>query len=433
MLPLPAAIRYEDAAAFILVNMTAWRMLVTQARLRAGEDLLIIGVGGGVSSTAVQIGKLCGARVWVTSSSDEKLERARALGADECINYAKEDWVKVIGQKTGQRGVDVVLENVGAATWKGAIRTVAKGGRIVTCGATSGPIARDRHPARVLEAALDHRLDDVERRRVQHGHGPALRGAAAGHRGHGDAAQGRRRGAAAPRGGQAVRQDRPHALSFRLVVVADWSAASTRGPVRPARDRCWVAWGRAGESRPAPRYFRTRLEAEGFILGLLVGEPGAALVGFDFAFGYPADARLPAGRALCAKLDGLIRDEADGANNRFEVAGSLNREIQAAFGGGFEGPFWGHPAGHAYPHLSATRPRPFPPRISDGRLVERRLASRRIQSPWKLFTRASVGSQTLLGLPAVHRLLTDPRTGAARAALALRDRVGRGGRATTAS
>jgi NADPH:quinone reductase-like Zn-dependent oxidoreductase len=138
---LPDTVRYEDAAAFILVNMTAWRMLVTQARLRAGEDLLILGVGGGVSSAAVQIGKLCGARVWVTSSSDDKLERARALGADECINYAKEDWVRVIGQKTGRRGVDVVLENVGAATWKGAIRTVAKGGRIVTCGATSGPIA----------------------------------------------------------------------------------------------------------------------------------------------------------------------------------------------------------------------------------------------------------------------------------------------------
>ncbi|HYB71577.1 MAG TPA: zinc-binding dehydrogenase, partial [Candidatus Bathyarchaeia archaeon] len=107
----------------------------------AGEDLLILGVGGGVSSTAVQIGKLCGARVWVTSSSDDKLERARALGADECINYAREDWVKVIGQRTGRRGVDVVLENVGVATWKGSIRVVAKGGRIVTCGATSGPIA----------------------------------------------------------------------------------------------------------------------------------------------------------------------------------------------------------------------------------------------------------------------------------------------------
>ena len=137
---LPDHVTYEDAAAFILVNMTAWRMLVTQARLRAGEDLLIIGVGGGVSSTAVQIGKLCGARVWVTSSSDDKLARARELGADECINYAREDWAGVVWEKTGKRGVDVVLENVGAATWKGSIRALAKGGRLVTCGATSGPI-----------------------------------------------------------------------------------------------------------------------------------------------------------------------------------------------------------------------------------------------------------------------------------------------------
>jgi NADPH:quinone reductase-like Zn-dependent oxidoreductase len=140
VLPLPAHVAYEDAAAFILVNMTAWRMLVTQARLRAGEDVLIIGVGGGVSSAAVPIGKLCGARVWVTSSSDDKLARAHALGADECINYAREDWVKAVWERTGRRGVDVVVENVGAATWKGAIRSLVKGGRLVTCGATSGPI-----------------------------------------------------------------------------------------------------------------------------------------------------------------------------------------------------------------------------------------------------------------------------------------------------
>lgn len=140
VLKLPDAISYESAAAFILVNMTAWRMLVTRAGLRAGEELLILGVGGGVSSAAVQIGKLCGARVWVTSSSDDKLERAKALGADEGINYAREDWAKVVFEKTGKRGVDVVLENVGAATWKGSIRVLAKGGRLVTCGATSGPI-----------------------------------------------------------------------------------------------------------------------------------------------------------------------------------------------------------------------------------------------------------------------------------------------------
>jgi precorrin-8X/cobalt-precorrin-8 methylmutase len=174
-----------------------------------------------------------------------------------------------------------------------------------------------------------------------------------------------------------------------------------------------VAWGRPGgraaERRPSPRYFRTRPEALAFIRDLLVAEPRRALVGFDFAFGYPAGSGLPAGRALCARLAELIVDEADGGNNRFVVAGLLNREIQAACGGGFRGPFWGHPAGRRFPHLTRTRPRPLPARFfGDGRLVERRLASRRIQSPWKLFTRAAVGSQTLVGLPAVHRLLTDP-------------------------
>jgi NADPH:quinone reductase-like Zn-dependent oxidoreductase len=120
--------------------MTAWRMLVTQARVRPGEDVLILGVGGGVSSTAVQIAKLCGARVLVTSSSEAKLERARQLGADVCVNYAKEDWEKAVYERTGRRGVDVVVENVGAATWKQSIRSLRKGGRLVTCGATSGPI-----------------------------------------------------------------------------------------------------------------------------------------------------------------------------------------------------------------------------------------------------------------------------------------------------
>ncbi len=137
---LPDHIAYEEAAAFILVNLTAWRMIVTQAEVRPGEDVLILGVGGGVSSTAVQIAKLCGARVWVTSSSDAKLERARALGADECINYARDDWAKVVFEKTARRGVDVVVENVGQSTWKQSLRSLRKGGRLVTCGATTGPI-----------------------------------------------------------------------------------------------------------------------------------------------------------------------------------------------------------------------------------------------------------------------------------------------------
>jgi NADPH:quinone reductase-like Zn-dependent oxidoreductase len=139
-LPLPGHVGFEEAAAFILVNMTAWRMLVTQAGLRPAEDLLVLGAGGGVASAAVQIGKLCGARVLVTTSSDDKLRRAKALGADEGVNYAQADWQKAVREWTGKRGVDVVLDNVGAATWTGSIRSLASGGRLVTCGATSGPM-----------------------------------------------------------------------------------------------------------------------------------------------------------------------------------------------------------------------------------------------------------------------------------------------------
>jgi len=140
LLPLPAHVAFEDAAAFILVNMTAWRMLVTQAALRPAEDLLVLGVGGGVSSAAVQIGKLCGARVFVTSSSDDKLRRANALGADDGVNYTQADWTKAVREWTDKRGVDVVLDPVGAATWAGSLRSLASGGRLVTCGATTGPI-----------------------------------------------------------------------------------------------------------------------------------------------------------------------------------------------------------------------------------------------------------------------------------------------------
>ena len=141
VLALPDAISYEDAASFILTNMTAWRMVVTQGQARAGQDVLILGVGGGVSSTAVQIAKLCGARVIATSSSDDKLARARALGADVGINYTREDWARRVFELTGRRGVDLVIENVGRTTWESSLRSLRKGGRLVTCGATSGPIA----------------------------------------------------------------------------------------------------------------------------------------------------------------------------------------------------------------------------------------------------------------------------------------------------
>jgi NADPH:quinone reductase-like Zn-dependent oxidoreductase len=147
VLPLPGAVAFEAAASFILTNMTAWRMVVTQGQVRPGQDVLVIGVGGGVSSTAVQIARLCGARVIVTSSDDAKLEKARALGAEVGINYRKNpDWAKLVFEATGRRGVDVVIENVGAATWKDSIRSLKGGGRLVTCGATSGPVGETLIP-----------------------------------------------------------------------------------------------------------------------------------------------------------------------------------------------------------------------------------------------------------------------------------------------
>jgi NADPH:quinone reductase-like Zn-dependent oxidoreductase len=141
VLPLPASVSFEADASFVLTNMTAWRMVVTQGQVRPGQDVLVIGVGGGVSSTAVQIARLCGARVIVTSSDDAKLEKAKALGAEVGINYKKNpDWAKQVFEATAKRGVDVVIENVGAATWKDSIRSLKGGGRLVTCGSTSGPV-----------------------------------------------------------------------------------------------------------------------------------------------------------------------------------------------------------------------------------------------------------------------------------------------------
>jgi NADPH:quinone reductase-like Zn-dependent oxidoreductase len=136
---IPERLSFEEAAAFPLVFLTAWRMLVTKARLQPGETVLILGVGGGVSSAALQIAKRAGARVFTTSGSAEKLERARKLGADVLIDHRKTDFSKEVWSLTGKRGVDVVLDNVGAATWEGSIRALARGGRLVTCGATSGP------------------------------------------------------------------------------------------------------------------------------------------------------------------------------------------------------------------------------------------------------------------------------------------------------
>jgi NADPH:quinone reductase-like Zn-dependent oxidoreductase len=147
VLPLPERVSFEEAASFVLTNMTAWRMVVTQGQVRPGQDVLVIGVGGGVSSTAVQIARLCGARVIVTSSDDAKLDKARALGAEVGINYKKNpEWAKQVFEASGKRGVDVVIENVGAATWKDSIRSLKGGGRLVTCGSTSGPVGETLIP-----------------------------------------------------------------------------------------------------------------------------------------------------------------------------------------------------------------------------------------------------------------------------------------------
>jgi NADPH:quinone reductase-like Zn-dependent oxidoreductase len=136
---MPGPITFVEAAAYSLVTLTAWRMLVTRARLRSGETVLIWGIGGGVSSAALQIAKLIGAVAIVTSSSDAKLERARALGADVTLNHATQDVAKEVRRLTERRGVDVVVENVGAATWDQSLRLLARRGRLVTCGATTGP------------------------------------------------------------------------------------------------------------------------------------------------------------------------------------------------------------------------------------------------------------------------------------------------------
>jgi NADPH:quinone reductase-like Zn-dependent oxidoreductase len=137
---IPAGISDAVAAAFSLATLTAWRMLVTRARVQTGEQVLIQGIGGGVALAALQIAKLKGAHVWVTSGSDEKLAKAAALGADETLNYRTVDVAREIRGRTGKRGVDIVVDSVGAATWAQSLGALGKRGRLVSCGATTGPI-----------------------------------------------------------------------------------------------------------------------------------------------------------------------------------------------------------------------------------------------------------------------------------------------------
>lgn len=135
----PAALSWHEAAAFPLVTLTAWRMLVSKARLQSGEWVLIHGIGGGVSLAALQIARHIGAPAVVTSHSESKRRAAVELGAERAIDYVEEDVVAAAREATGGAGFDVVVDNVGEATFADSIRVCRKGGRIVTCGATSGP------------------------------------------------------------------------------------------------------------------------------------------------------------------------------------------------------------------------------------------------------------------------------------------------------
>ena len=138
VVPLPDGWSFAEGAALGVNHLTAWRMLVTQAQIEPWETALIFGIGGGVSLAGLQLAKALGARAIVTSRHAGKLERARALGADHAIDSSREDVAKAALAATGGRGVDVVFENVGEAAWPAALKSLVRGGRLVTCGATSG-------------------------------------------------------------------------------------------------------------------------------------------------------------------------------------------------------------------------------------------------------------------------------------------------------
>jgi len=138
LVAVPDGVDWETAAAAPLVFQTAWRMLMTRGDLTAGEDVLVLGASGGVGHAAVQIADYAGATVYATASTAEKLDHARELGADHVLNYEEREFDSWIRELTGKRGVDVVVDHVGEATWDRSIRSLAKGGRLLTCGATTG-------------------------------------------------------------------------------------------------------------------------------------------------------------------------------------------------------------------------------------------------------------------------------------------------------
>ncbi|MFQ5604637.1 MAG: zinc-binding dehydrogenase [bacterium] len=135
---IPTGLTFEEAAAIPLVYLTAWHMLVEQVKIQPGEVILILAAGSGVGSAAIQIAKLFGAQVIATASTEAKLQKARELGADEIINYSQLDFLDEVKRLTNKAGVDVVFEHVGKSTWQKSIQSLKKGGRLVTCGATTG-------------------------------------------------------------------------------------------------------------------------------------------------------------------------------------------------------------------------------------------------------------------------------------------------------
>jgi NADPH:quinone reductase-like Zn-dependent oxidoreductase len=137
VLPIPDGLDFHGAAAVPLVFLTAWHMLVTLAKIRPGETVLVHGAGSGVGSAAIQIARLFHARVITTAGTDAKLARAKELGADELINYATNSFTEEVKRLTGKRGVDIVFEHVGGKVLEQSITVLAKGGRLVTCGATT--------------------------------------------------------------------------------------------------------------------------------------------------------------------------------------------------------------------------------------------------------------------------------------------------------
>ena len=168
VLPIPDEVSFEAAAAVPLVFQTAWRALISQGRVRPGDDVLIIGAGGGVATAAIQVARLAGARVIAITSSAEKVEKALRLGADLCLNRRDSDPWRAVREITNGRGVDLVLDSVGQGTWGHALSSLVKGGRLVTIGRTSGRFADTDvrlvfwHQLRVLGSTMANRREFAE-------------------------------------------------------------------------------------------------------------------------------------------------------------------------------------------------------------------------------------------------------------------------------